>query len=62
MSHLHHQIRQDERVVAVVVVCERDTAGYGLFLGAVDVTRNAKNGLGLVFILNTTIAYCGHWR
>jgi hypothetical protein len=58
MSHPHHQIRQDERVVVVVVVCEQDRAECRLFLGVVDVTRNAKNGFGLVFTIVTIWAHC----
>ena len=56
MLHLHHLTRQDERVVAVVVVCEREPGGHGLSLVALEVTRNAKNGFGLVFILTMTTA------
>jgi Flp pilus assembly protein CpaB len=49
MSHLHRQTRPDAREVVVVAVYEK-TAGYLLPGDVVDVTRNAKNGLGLVFI------------
>lgn len=59
MSHLHRQTRQDAREVVVVAVYEK-TAGYLLPGDVVDVTRNAKNGLGLFFIQPMMFTHCDH--
>jgi hypothetical protein len=43
----------------VVAACEQEgIVLHLLFKDVVDVTRNAKNGRGLVFILATIVVHC----